>query len=36
MNKGEIFMFITNKGYTLSALRMDKNTGKVLERIDYF
>lgn len=32
---GELFVFITRKGYTLSALKINPVTGKILERIKY-
>ncbi|MBN2058408.1 MAG: hypothetical protein JW782_06400 [Candidatus Saganbacteria bacterium] len=32
----ETYVFVTLKGYSLSALRIDKNTGKLLGRLDFF
>jgi hypothetical protein len=33
--ENDMFVFISVRGYTLSALRTDLNTGKILERINY-
>ncbi len=34
--KGEMFVFVSKAEYTLTALRVDPDTGKILGRVDYF
>jgi len=35
-HNNEMFVFVSKAEFTLTALRVDRNTGEILGRIDYF